>query len=381
MNGFLHELGEVHRAEQAGAVRRQRLFAARVGGADVLAPPVIVHLVDLVDQDETRFGIVIGGCHDQVPEPACRDGLVDLAGHLANVVGDVALGARPVAPDDLGVRILILVVVGREHQIPRLILFHRLHELVGNQARQIELTQAPVLALGADEVAHVRMSDVEGAHLRAAPAAGRGHGEAHGIEDIHERQRTGGIGAGATHERALRAQGGKFIADAAARFQRESGLVHTLQNAVHRIRHRTRDRAVDGRGLRFVLQCAGIRCHAPGRDCTVLQCPQELVIPLLAFLHAGLDISQGPGDTRIGTLDVLVEDFTGFGLEAVFFVPDVVRGGLQRNFGRGGRQGVQFDGFHFVFFSFLSSAPEGAWFFIYVHWRLGQPVRTQNHNM
>ena len=73
-----------------------------------------------------------------------------------------------------------------------------------------------------------------------------------------------------------------------------------------------------------MLQGAGIRGHAAGRNRTVLQCPQKLAIPFLTQRSAGLDLSQGLGDARIGALDILVEDFTGFGLEAVFFVPDVV---------------------------------------------------------
>jgi hypothetical protein len=72
-----HELGQVDRAQQAGAVGRQRLLAAGVGGADVLAPPVVVHLVDAVDQDEARLGEVVGRDHDHVPQVrradvACR---------------------------------------------------------------------------------------------------------------------------------------------------------------------------------------------------------------------------------------------------------------------------------------------------------------------
>ena len=74
---------------------------ARVGGADVLAPPVVVHLVDAVDEDEARLGEVVGGRHDDVPHAPRRQGLVDLAGDQALVVDDVALVHRPFAPDEL----------------------------------------------------------------------------------------------------------------------------------------------------------------------------------------------------------------------------------------------------------------------------------------
>ena len=35
--------------------------------------------VDLVDQDETRLGEVVGGDHDDIPQLACLHGLVDLS--------------------------------------------------------------------------------------------------------------------------------------------------------------------------------------------------------------------------------------------------------------------------------------------------------------
>ena len=64
---------------------------------------------------------------------------------------------------------------------------HRLHELARHQEREIELAQYAVLALGANELQHVWVSDVEGRHLRAAPAAGRRYRETHLVVDVHER--------------------------------------------------------------------------------------------------------------------------------------------------------------------------------------------------
>ena len=76
-----HEARQVDRAQQAGAVRWQRLLTAGVGCTNVLAEPVVVHLVDLVDQHETRLGEIVGGRHDNVPDAARRQRLVDLAGN------------------------------------------------------------------------------------------------------------------------------------------------------------------------------------------------------------------------------------------------------------------------------------------------------------
>ncbi len=88
-----HEAREVHRAEEARAIGRQRLLAAGVRGADVLAPPVVVHLIDAVDEDEARLREIVGGRHDDVPHAARRQGLVDLAGDHAVILHDVAVDA------------------------------------------------------------------------------------------------------------------------------------------------------------------------------------------------------------------------------------------------------------------------------------------------
>ena len=193
------------------------MLTAGVGRANLLAEPVVVHAVDLVDQDEPRLGKVIGRAHDGVPQHAGADALDDAAGHAALGIDGVAfLDHRPVAVDDLvGADILGLARVQREGQRPFGVVLYRLHELVGDQQAEIELAQPPRFTLGLDELAHIRMTDVEGAHLRAAAAACRGHREAHLVVDIHERQRTVGARPGAEHERALVAQGGELITDAA----------------------------------------------------------------------------------------------------------------------------------------------------------------------
>ena len=98
-----HEAREVHGAEQAGSIGRQRLLAAGIGRADVLAPPVVVHLIDAVDEDEARFGEIIGGGHDAVPHAACRQRFVDPAGDETGLVGDEAAVVGPLAPDELGI--------------------------------------------------------------------------------------------------------------------------------------------------------------------------------------------------------------------------------------------------------------------------------------
>src|SRR5262245_12749435 len=54
-----YEAREIDRAQQARTIRRQRLLAAGVGGADVLAEPVVVHFIDAIDQHEPRLREVV----------------------------------------------------------------------------------------------------------------------------------------------------------------------------------------------------------------------------------------------------------------------------------------------------------------------------------
>ena len=54
---------------------QQRLLAAGVGGADVLPPPAVVHLIGPVDDDEARFRALIGAGHHAVPHADIRPGI------------------------------------------------------------------------------------------------------------------------------------------------------------------------------------------------------------------------------------------------------------------------------------------------------------------
>jgi hypothetical protein len=277
------EGGEVDRAQQAAAVRRQGLLAAGVGSADVLAPPVVVHLVHPVDQDETRLGEVVGGHHDHVPQVPRADVTVDLAGHQAVFAGHVVHRGGPLAPHHLGsvlqVYFVLFLHMHREHQRPVGVIRHGVHEAIGDQQRQVELAQAAILALGADEFLGIGMADVERAHLRAAAAAGGRHGEAHLVVDIHEAKRARRMRAGAAHIRPARTQGGEFVADAAAGLERQACLVHLLQDVVHGIGDGAADGAVDGAGGGLVRQRAGVRGDAAGGDGTAAQGPQEAIVP------------------------------------------------------------------------------------------------------
>src|SRR5690606_39510251 len=123
------------------SVRGQGLLATGVGGADVFAEPVIVHLVDLVDQDETWLGVVVGAGHDGVPDELGFHRFVDAAGNFAFVVHHVAFLYREVTVYELaGVGQVQAFVVGfflgnREGQVPVVAVAHSFDEVFGDQQR------------------------------------------------------------------------------------------------------------------------------------------------------------------------------------------------------------------------------------------------------
>ena len=64
---IFYKSGQIDRTQQTGSMRWQGLFTTRIGGTHFLTKPVVVHLIDLVDENKTRLGVVKVGTHDQVP--------------------------------------------------------------------------------------------------------------------------------------------------------------------------------------------------------------------------------------------------------------------------------------------------------------------------
>ncbi len=312
---------------------------AGIGGANIFGPPIVVHFVDFIDEDEARLGKVVGRGHDHIPHSARRQGLVDLAGHEAFLVRHIAFRVGPFAPHELRriveirplaccVRLEFLAQE-RERQLPIAVLLHGLHEVIADEQRQVELPQPSVLTLGANELEHVGMPDVERSHLRAAPAAGRGHGKTHLVVDIHERQRTGRVGAGSRHVRPARPQRRELVTDAASCFEGEARLVHLFQDIVHRIADGAGYGAVDRRCGGLVFERAGIRRDAAGGDRAMAQRPQERFVPLFAaFL--GFNVGERARDAFIGIVHRIVDGRTVFRGQPIFLVPDVEGRFLER---------------------------------------------------
>ena len=100
-----------------------------------------------------------------------------------------------------------------------------MNKFIGDKARKVELAQSSIFPFGRNKILNIRVCDVECAHLCTPPTPGRRHRKAHGIKDIHEGHRSRGVGAGATDKGSFGSQGGKFVTNTAARFQRETSLV------------------------------------------------------------------------------------------------------------------------------------------------------------
>ena len=122
-------------------MRRQGLFAAGVGGADFLAPPVVVLGVDAVDQQEARLCVIVGRAHDGVPDRGSGFGAVDAAGHGAVGMDEIIVGGarqrvafedHAIGRGDIGDSGLGCILAGqREDQAPVGVVLDRVHKAVG----------------------------------------------------------------------------------------------------------------------------------------------------------------------------------------------------------------------------------------------------------
>ena len=174
----------------------------------------VVPLIDPVDEDDPGLGIGVGGPHDAVEQLASRD----------HAVGGAA-----------------------ERKLPGRVLLDRLHEGVGDQYREVEHAQALGVLLGRNEVLDVRMVAAQGAHHGAPARAGAHDGAAHGVPDVHETQRAGGVRPHPVDHGALGPEGREVVADAPALLQGERRLLEVLENAAHVVRDAAHDKTVEQR--------------------------------------------------------------------------------------------------------------------------------------
>jgi hypothetical protein len=282
------EPGEVHAAEVAAAVGRQELLAAGIAGDDRLAVREVVVLVDPVDEDHARLGMIVGRAHDLVPQVASGNRLVD----------PCAIAALP------GARVAEGLL--RVNQVERRIGLHGPHERVRHRDGHVEVAERAVV-LGVDELLDIRMVHPHHAHLRAASRTCRLQRFARLVEDPHVGHRARSARQRALHQRAARTDGGEIVADAAAAAHRLGRLLQGQVDARPAFRVATRNRITDR--LDEAVDQGGVDVGAGGgidaarRHEAVLQRPQEFPLPVLLASgrldrrertsHAHADVARG----------------------------------------------------------------------------------------
>ena len=285
------QTGKVDRAQQAGAIGRQRLLATGVGGGNGLAIVQVVGGIDAVDKDHARLGVVIGRLHDLVPQVPRLHGLIDLAA---------------------------------ENEVPRAVGLHSLHEGVGDQHGHVEHAQTRGVGFGGDEILHIRVVAAHGRHHRA-PARACGHDSAaHRVPDIHEGQRARGIRRDAQHIRAAWPNGGEIIADSPALLHGECGFFQHIKDAGHAVGHGAHDEAVEQRHAARGARACGDA--ASGEVFEILQRVEKLVFPNIRLRFDLREVARDAAPC------VLYRDVLGGAIgpfKTVFHIPDLFgdRGG------------------------------------------------------
>ena len=79
-----------------------------------------------------------------------------------------------------------------------------------------------------------------------------------------------------------------------------------------------------------MLERAGIRRHAAGRNRAVAQRPEERLVPLFAAVF-GLDVGERARDALVGVVHRLVDGRAVLRGQPILLIPDVEGGFLKRN--------------------------------------------------
>ena len=214
IKGMVHQTRQIDRAQKTGAIGRQWLLTAGVRCRNCFAIAQVIGMVDPVNKDHTRFGIIIGRLHDFIPKPS--------GGHR-------------------------LIGFAIKHQIMLTVGFHCLHKGIRDKHGDIKHPQPRRIRFGSDKVFYIGMVTAHCGHHRTAPRSGAHDGAAHRIPDIHERQWPRGIGRHAGHKRTFGAQGAKVIANAAALLHGQRRFFEHIKYAAHTVGDGAHNKTVEKR--------------------------------------------------------------------------------------------------------------------------------------
>ena len=267
-----HELRKINRAEKAGAVRRQRLLSAGVGGKNLLAVGEVVHAVDAIDENHAGLGKVIRRAHDAMPEIARGNGAIDDA---------------------------------VEDQIPRRIGLDGGHEGVGDEDGQVEVAQARCIGLHTDEGLDVRVIAAQGRHHGAAASAGGHDGAAHGVPHVHETDGARCVRADAFDRSAFGTQRREIMPDAATLLHRKRGFLDVVEDGRQIVFDAAHDETVEERYR--AARTGACENAAGGQEFEVLHRLGEcLCVPGAAFLATTLNGRCGLSDARKRVVQPLI---------------------------------------------------------------------------
>jgi len=249
------EVGDVDRAQVAGLVGVQGLFAAGIGRPDGPLLPGGIRPVDPVDEDEAGIAHGPGGIHHQAedvrglffPDLPAVSGIAD------------GVGAIPA---------------------------EGLHEFVGDGRRDVEVGQALAVPLHGDEFLDVRVIDPEDADVGAPPRSALFDGLGGGVDDPQERDRSGSDALGFTDETSARPKEAEIEARSAALLVDERRVLDRVEDGFHRI--------LDGQdeaGAEAHVASGAGQGGAVGEEIPVQHDFEKTIGPLLpggpAFLGAG----------------------------------------------------------------------------------------------
>ena len=197
---------QVDRAEAAVLVRSQPLFAARVGRLQVVQMRDGVAAVGRVDKERARFAVVVG-----VPDDR---------------------GEQVARPDRLGNR-----AIARVAQVEVAVILDRMHELVGERDRNVEIGDRALFGLAADELVNIGVIDPQHAHIGAAPRSSLRDLAESLVVDAQKADRPGRAPGRRVYDIFLRAQPAEAEAVAPARLLDQRRHPQRAEDAVVRPPH------------------------------------------------------------------------------------------------------------------------------------------------
>ena len=277
------KMRQIDRAQAAAAIGRQRLFGTRVGGFDQFAVVQVVVLVHAIQEQDARFGVVVGGLHHLIPQITGTHLAVDPQAVFA-LVGTFG--------QDVFVRFCNV------NQFNGIVRFNRFHERISHADRDVEVGQV-ALVFGMDEQLDIRMIATHDTHLGTTACTGRFHGFARAVEHAHVRDRARSARVGTLNAGTLRANRREVVPDATTTthgFGRFGQCGVDARATIDGFDDRITDRLHEAVDQRRLQVGTGSRVDTASRHEAVFLCPQELAFPLGTVLFI-FDLGQGAGHT------------------------------------------------------------------------------------